>query len=125
MTMRRIAIMSCLIMLIAACRELNEQVHVPALLTNPGFGTMQEIEQTVSAALNVTSVTLAEDVLTETSLLVIQHAPQYSIERPPELGRDLGRPYRFQLVTDGAQCTLMDMQSEQRWLLKSAKCIAE
>jgi len=125
MTMRRIAIMCCLIMLIAACRELNGQAHVPALLTNPGSETLLEIEQTVSAALNVTSVMLAEDVLTDNSLLVIQHAPQRSIERPPELGRDLGRPYRFQLVTNGSQCVLVDMQSEQSWPLSGVKCVKE
>jgi outer membrane lipoprotein-sorting protein len=123
--MQRFTIIFCLIMLIAACRELNGQTTVPALLTNPGVDTLQEIEQTISAALNGVKVTLAPDVLTENSVLVIQHTMQHSIERPPELGRDLGRPYRFQLVTDGSQCVLVDMQSEQSWPLRSVKCVKE
>jgi hypothetical protein len=95
------------------------------LLTNPGPETLQELEQTVASAMNSTEVTLAADVFTDNSVLVIQRTMQRSIDRPPELGRDLGRPYRFQLVIDGSQCILVDQQSGKGWPLATVECVKE
>jgi len=123
--MHRTAIVIVFILLTAACKENDLQADFPALLSNPGTETLQEIEYTLSAALNGTAVTLAADVFTENSMLVIQRNLQRSIDRPPELGRDLGQPYRFQLISNGTRCALLDLQSEQHWPLASVECVEE
>ena len=123
--MQRIVNLVVLTLLGAACGAPVVQPDVPALLTNPGPETLQEIEQTVSTALNDTKVTLATDALTKNSVLVIERGMQRRIDRPPELGRDLGRPIRFQLVIDGQQCVLVDQQSGQHWPLATVECVEE
>ena len=123
--MKRIGTFVVLAMLAASCGTPEVQPVVPALLTNPGPETLQEIEQTVSTALNDTKVTLAADALTKNSVLVIERGMQRSIDRPPVMGRDLGRPVRFQLVIDGQQCILVDQQSGQHWPLATVECVEE
>jgi hypothetical protein len=122
---KRTGTLVVLILLAAACHEPEVQPGGPALLTNPGPETLQELEQTVASAMNSTEVTLAADVFTDNSVLVIQRTMQRSIDRPPELGRDLGRPYRFQLVIDGSQCILVDQQSGKGWPLATVECVKE
>jgi hypothetical protein len=112
-------------MLIAGCGKPVMQADAPALLTNPGPQTLQELEQTISSALNGAKTTLAADALTKTSVLVIERRRQEGIGRVPEPGRDMGRPYRFQLVIRGAQCLLVDQQSGIQWPLTDVECIRE
>ena len=123
--MKRTGTLIILTSLAAACGAPVVQSDVPSLLTNPGLETLQEIEQTVSTALNGTKVTLAADALTNNSMLVIERGMQRRIDRPPELGRDLGRPYRFQLVSDGSQCVLVDQQNGMHWPLVTVECVEE
>ena len=123
--MQRTRTLVVLATLATACGAPVVQPYVPALLTNPGPGTLQEIEQTISTALNGTQITLAADALTKNSVLVIERGMQRGIDRPPELGRDLGRPYCFQLVIDGPQCVLVDQQTGQHWPLATVECVKE
>jgi len=119
------AITVVLILLATACRLPVTQPDTPALLTNPGPETLQELEQTLSTAMNGAQISLATDVLTKTSVLVIERGMQRGINRAPELGRDLGQPYRFQLVIKGQQCLLVDKQNGTEWPLSSAECVIE
>ena len=112
-------------LMLAACSAPVVQAEGPALVTNPGPESLGEIEQAVSAAMGGAGVTLAEDVLTDSSVLVIERGLQRGFGRTPELGRDLGRPYRFQLVKDGSECLLVDQQSGRRWPLPAVECREE
>lgn len=123
--MQRISIVVIFALLAVACGAPVVQPSVPALLINPGPETLQEVVHTVSTAMNVTTVTLATDVLTKSSVLDVERGMKRGINRPGELGRDPGRPYRFQLVMDGLQCVLVDQQTTQHWPLKTVKCIKE
>jgi hypothetical protein len=123
--MQRFGTLIVLASLLAACGAQPVEPNVPALLSNPGPVTLEEIEQTISIALNVTKITLAADALTKNSVLVIERRLQRSIDRPPVMGRDLGRPHRFQLVIEGSQCVLVDQQSGQHWPLVNVECIKE
>lgn len=123
--MHRTGLLVLLISLAMACGAPRVQSDVPALLVNPGPESLQVINRTVSEALDVPNVTLAQDVFTESSVLIIQRDMQRGIGRPPELGRDLGRPYRFQLIRNGAQCLLVDEQSGRRWPLAGVECVEE
>lgn len=123
--MQRTGAMIILTLLTAACTAPNVQQDVPALLINPEPATLQEIERAVANATGGTKVTLAADALTKNSVLVIERGMQRGIDRPPELGRDTGRPYHFQLVIDDSECMLLDRQTGQRWPLTDVECIEE
>jgi hypothetical protein len=114
-----------LVFIISACRTPDQEGVGPALLTNPGPESRQELEQTISTALDGARITLAEDVFTENSVLVIERGMQRSINRTPELGRDLGQPHRFQLFITGSQCILVDEQSGEHWPLSIVECVEQ
>jgi len=123
MTSNRLLLLS--LFLSAGCSTSAIQADVPALLTNPGPDTREEIEQSISAALDGADITIAEDALTRNSALIIERGMKRSIERSPELGRDLGRPEHFQLMIDGPQCVLVHASTGLHWILKDAECVAE
>jgi len=114
-----------LCLLLTACKAQDVQPEVPALLTNPAPSMQQQLEQTLSDAMGGTKVTLAADVFTTSSVLVIERGLKRGIEGNAELGRNLGRPYRFQLLTDGSNCVVLDPQTGLRWPLTGAVCRTE
>ena len=100
-------------------------MDTPALRTNDDEASRVEIEQIVSSALGGVKVTIADDALMRASYLTIERGMRRSIEQPPELGRDLGRPEHFQLVLDGGQCFLVHQSTGLRYLLNATRCSAE
>jgi len=114
-----------LCLLLTACKAQDVQPEVPALLSNPGDSLLQQLEQTLSEAMAGTKITLAADVFTTSSVLVIERGLRRGIEGNAELGRNLGRPYRFQLLTDGSNCVVLDPQTGLRWPLTGAVCRTE
>lgn len=118
---------SCVILVswLAACSTSDLRTDVPALLTNPSEDTRLEIEQSVSAALDGAKITVAADALTQSSVLTIEQGKNRSVERPAELGRNLGRPEHFQLMVDGPQCVLVHRRTGLHWILRQSECVAE
>ena len=112
-----------LVLMVTACREPENAETVPALLTNQGEVSHAEVQKTISAALDGAEVTLAADVFTSNSVVVIERGMIRGITRTPEMGRDLGRPSRFQLVTDGVGCIIVDEQSGIYWPLSNVECV--
>lgn len=102
-----------------------QQPDTPAVRTSLTAASKTEIEQVISAASGGVAVTIAENALTTSSMLVIERGLDRRIDRPPELGRDYGRPQRFQLVIDGGQCFLVQEDTELRWLLADTRCEPE
>ena len=84
--------------MLAACSTPVIHEESPALLTNPGPVTTLELEQTIAAAMDTMKVSLAPDALTTSSHLTIEPGMHRSIDKPPELGRNPGRPDHFQLL---------------------------
>lgn len=123
--MLRTGLCAILVSWLAACSTSDLQADVPALLTNPSKDTRLEIEQSVSAALDGASITVAADALTQSSILTIEQGKSQSIERPAELGRNLGRPEHFQLMVDGPQCVLVHRRTGLHWILRNSECVAE
>ncbi len=84
-----------------------------------------ELEEVLASATGNASVTLADDALASTSVLVLERQRSRSIDQPMEPGRDLGMPWRFQLVIDGRRCFLVDQASGLRWMLNTTTCEPE
>lgn len=124
--MRRVTAGLAIVACTGACSTNGVQLSdTPAVRTSLTAASKTELEQVVSAANGGVAVTLAEDALTTSSVLIIERGMRRRIEGPPELGRDYGRPQRFQLVIDGGQCFLVQEETELRWLLADTRCEPE
>ncbi|MGH7130068.1 MAG: hypothetical protein ACREIV_15965, partial [Planctomycetaceae bacterium] len=97
----------------------------PALLVNPDAATRAAVERVVSDMLFGADVTLADDALTETSVLIIERKRIQSLDSPPLSGRDLGAPERFRLYTTGTQCVLVHESDHARYELLDVECVPE
>jgi hypothetical protein len=93
-----------------------------AVLTNPGAEVKLEISQAIIALTGFSSVTLADQDLTQSSELVIERKHQRTAQGDLIQGRDLELPRRFQLVLQSGQCWLVHKATEQWTLLKKAQC---
>jgi hypothetical protein len=111
---------------LSACQMLSAQAVQPAVLSNPGPEVQQELAQVVAELSGFASVSLAATDLTRSSTLVIQRKPQTDGAGELLQGRDLEMPQRFQLVLQGGQCWLQQLQpGGQRRLLTKALCRPE
>ena len=109
---------------LVACKNVVPDADQAALIVNPTDESRAALQQVVDAALH-TSVALADDALTDTSLLVIERQVPRSIEGAPAEGRTMEMPFQFRLVTDGTNCVLIDKRDESRYVLANTECIAE
>lgn len=123
--MRRFAGAAFLLACTGCSSTTGLQADTPALRTSGTDASRTEIEQVISSALGGVAVTVADDALTQDSVLIIERGLRRRVDAPPELGRDYGRPQRFQLVIDGRQCFLVHEETRLRWLLAETRCAAE
>lgn len=111
---------------LAGCTSQSAQGDsVPALLAELNPQVHAELESVVSAALGDKPVTLGEQVLMRESLLVIERQATHKLQQPRVPGRDMQMPERFQLMTDGEGCWLVQLSSGAIWPLQGASCRPE
>ncbi len=102
---------------LSACQSSAAQADVPARVDNPTAESRADLLRAVTGILNSSEVTLADDALTNDSLLIIE---------PKHLtGRDLRKPEHFQLVLRGTRCVLVHQETATRLLLVDTTCTAE
>ena len=102
---------------LAACKTGTVRADMPAYLVDPTPESRAELQRVVSDALNGRAVTIADDALTNDSLLIIE---------PKNLtGRDLGRPEHFMLVSSGSRCVLVHKGTEARYELRQTTCTTD
>ena len=107
-----------------SCQTVATAYDKPARITAPTDASRAALQQTVNAALN-TNVTLADDALTNSSLLVIERAMPRSMDGSPAQGRTMEMPFQFRLVINGDDCILIDQRDESRHVLQDTSCIAQ
>ena len=108
----------------AACKNVAPDVDQAAVIVNPDAASRAALQESVNAALH-TDVTLAEDALTETSLLIIEQKVPQSIEGSPAQGRNMEMPIQFRLVANGSECVLIDQRDMTRAVLADTVCSVE
>jgi hypothetical protein len=116
----RIVALGALVML-SACASVAGQ-DGPAVLTESSEATHAELVKVVSAALNVPTVTIADDALTKDSELVIERAPVRDAGGRRVQGRELSKPEHFQLTRANNRCFLVHARTNTEYELLSAKC---
>ena len=91
----------------------SAQPEVAAVIDKPTEKSRAELAQAVSSLLNGAPVRLADDALTQDSVLIIQKA---------RTGRDLDKPEHFRLVRAANQCTLVRERTGERVTLAATSC---
>jgi len=94
------------------------------VITDPDAASRAALQQAVNAVLH-TDVTLADDALTDKSILIIERKMPQSIEGSPAQGRTMEMPIQFRLVTDGTNCILVDQRDASRHVLADTRCVTE
>jgi hypothetical protein len=117
------ALWATALILTPACETLSAGEQPPATLSSPSAQTRAELRRVVSDALNGTPVTLADDALTQDSVLIMEHIRPRDAAGLPLNGRELGKPERFRLIKHGSHCILIHERTGKRWRLGSATCI--
>jgi len=110
-------------MSISGCKNVAPDADQAAVIADPDDASRAALQQTVNAVLR-TKVVLADDALTETSVLIIEHKIPQSIEGSPAQGRTMETPIQFRLVTDGTNCILVDQRDASRHILADTRCVA-
>jgi hypothetical protein len=80
-----------------------------------------ELARVVREALGA-PVTLADDALTTSSMLVIERANPRDGSGRPLNGRRLYRPESFELFTRKSRCVLVQTRTGRRWTLRHTAC---
>ncbi len=112
------------VMSMSGCKNVAPDADQAAVIVNPDAASRAALQQTVNAALH-TDVTLADDALTDTSVLTIERKIPQSVEGSPAQGRTMEMPIQFRLVTEGTNCILVDQRDLSRAVLVDTECVAE
>jgi hypothetical protein len=95
----------------------------PAIIVNPSDASRTELARVVREALRGVPVTLADDALTTSNTLVIDHANPRDASGRPLNGRSLYRPERFELFIRKSRCVLVQSRTGRRWTLRHTECV--
>lgn len=127
----RLGVAACLLAGAVACKATPPEESTslpgdqPATIINPTAASHAELERVVSDMLFGAEVTLPKDALTDSSVLVVERERIQSLGQPPVLGRDLGTPERFRLLTTGTECVLIHESNDARYQLPQTDCVPE
>jgi len=124
MSWRRNYLVSGMIVSALGCQTMGADFDQPARITNPTEASRAALQEAVNNALH-TEVTLADDALTDSNVLTIEHTPPRTIQNPTPDGRILDMPYQFLLVINDSDCVLVDQRDRSRYLLNNTTCAAE
>ena len=121
--------MNALLLVVAAiamagCKNVVPDADQDAVIVNPDTASRAALRETVNAALQ-TDVLLADDALTDTSILSIERKLPQSIEGSPAQGRNMEMPIQFRLVKNGDECILVDQRDMSRTVLADTVCSVE
>lgn len=108
---------------VVGCQTVATADDEPARITDPTEASRAALQQTVNATLH-TNVTIADDALTDSSLLIVERAMPRSMSGSPAQGRTMEMPFQFRLVISGDDCVLIDQRDASRHVLQDTSCIA-
>jgi hypothetical protein len=96
----------------------------PGVIVSPSDASRTELARVVREALHGAPVTLADDALTTSNTLIIEHANPRDAQGLPLDGRSLYRPERFELFARKSRCVLVQSRTGRRWTLRHTACVA-
>lgn len=108
----------------SACTSIAA-LETPALLVNSNEETRAELVSTISSALDVPNVTIADDALTHDSTLIIERTPARDSTGQRLSGRDYTQPEQFRLLLVDGSCKLLHVRTGKSYPLPRSRCRAE
>jgi hypothetical protein len=123
-TMTKLLLLAALGASGACCKTVATEHDKAARIIDADDASRAALQRTVDGALK-THVTLADDALTESSVLIIERSPPRSIQGLPSQGRNMDVPIQFRLVIHGDDCVLIDQRDRSRHELENTRCEAE
>ena len=124
MALKSGAVIAGVAITVVGCQTLASGEDMSARITNPTAHSRAALRNAVNDALN-TDVALADDALTDSSVLTIERYPPRSMQSPPAQGRNMDTPIQFRLVLNGSDCVLIDQRDNSRYLLDKTSCAVE
>ena len=122
--MKTKVIIAGLLFATVGCQTLATDGDVAARIMNPTVDSREALQNAVNAELHA-NVTLANDALTDSSVLTIERNPSRSMENLPAQGRNMDMPMQFRLVLNDGDCVLIYTADDSRRKLADTSCIAE
>jgi len=123
-TTKAILLFATLAMGAVGCRTVATEQDRAARIIDPDDASRAALKRVVNEALH-TDVTLADDALTKSSVLIIERSLPRSIEGLPTQGRNMDVPIQFRLVIHRDDCVLIDQRDRSRYKLENTRCEAE
>ena len=106
------------------CQTFGSSVDTPARIVKPDDASRAALQEAVNTAFG-TNVTLADDALTDSSLLTIERYPSQTIDNQNPQGRNMEIPFNLRLFINGTDCVLVDQRDSARYILANTSCEAE
>jgi hypothetical protein len=97
-------------------------LDAPAVIVAPTAASRKELARVIRAALHGVPVTLADDALTTSNTLSLEHADIRDQAGRPLNGRELSRPETFELFMRGSRCVLVRSKNGHAWRLHHTRC---
>lgn len=120
----RLLISTICLVIAGGCKTVPDENDHPARITDQTDAGRAALQQTVNEIIG-TEVMLADNALTERSVLVIENWPRPSLQNPRPQGRVMRDPIRLVLVINEDRCFLVDTRDGSRHPLENVTCVAE
>ena len=121
---RRMSFPLAVALFASGCQTYGSGTELPARIVDPDAASRAELQETVNSAFG-TDVLLAENALTESSLLTIERTPPATLDNPNPQGRVMEEPFKLRLYKSGNDCILVDERDGARYTLAATSCEAE
>lgn len=112
-------------MLLDACQAATLPISVAARLQAPAEEVQQQLREVTAKMLELNSVNLEKNTLTNSSQFVYARTPRYDATGQLLQGRVIEPGHLFKLVLRDGKCWLVYQNKNQEALLDLAKCVAE
>jgi hypothetical protein len=120
----RALLVSSVMLLTIGCQTFLDDYGKPARIINADDASRAELQAVVNNAFG-TNVTLADNALTNSSLLTIERNPRSTMENPNPLGRNMEMPFQLRLYSNGTDCVLVDQRDQTPHILANTECEIE
>lgn len=111
-------------LVLSGCHTMATDHDRPARIVSPDGASRAALQNTINTALR-TNVVIADDALTDSSVLIIERSPPRTMQNPNPQGLILEAPIQFRLVINGSDCILIDQRDGARYVLENTSCEAE
>lgn len=113
-----------LVLSMSACQTYDTGHDAPSRIVDASDASRAELQQAVDRATGV-HVLLAENALTDSSVLTLERNQPATMQNPLPQGRITEMPIQFRLVKRGQDCFLIDQRDQTRYLLETTRCVPE